>query len=227
MTAVPLAVPLPGRSLVQNSPARRVPSHGVDVLGQRYAIDLVPVDDEGRSAPRTWRSWLTTEPAEIFVGFGRPVLAPVDGVVVRVHDGEPDHVARRAQSALLAYAVGQAGRLREGVAAVAGNHVVLRDRATGAYVALVHLQAGSTAVLEGGDVRVGQRIGACGNSGNSTEPHVHLQAMDHHDLAVARGLPVELLDYRQQGPGRGTVDVARGVPAEGSVIRPRAADGVV
>src|SRR5690349_1506311 len=114
-----LALPMSGRLLVQNSPARRVPSHGVDVLGERYAIDFVPVDDRHRSAAtRDWRTFLATEPPERFVGFGRPVLAPVGGTVVATHDGEPDHPARRSQLALVPYALGQAGRLRQGVPAI-------------------------------------------------------------------------------------------------------------
>ena len=104
--AVPVELDFPfrGRWLVQNSPDRRVPSHGTHLFGTTYAIDFVPVDERGRSAPRTWRSLVSVE-AEIFVGFGRPVLAPVAGTVVAVHDGEPDHEARRSQPALLAYAL--------------------------------------------------------------------------------------------------------------------------
>ncbi len=50
VAAVELALPFDGRWLVQNSPARRVPSHGVDVFGQRFAIDFIAVGDRGRTA---------------------------------------------------------------------------------------------------------------------------------------------------------------------------------
>src|SRR5690606_6788420 len=123
ISPVLLSLPFTQRWVVRNSPARRVPSHGVDLLGQRYAIDFVGVDDRGRTAcRRDWRSWLSTEPPERFFAFGRPILAPAAGVVVGVHDGEPDHVARRSQLALIPYALGQAARLRQGVAAIAGNY---------------------------------------------------------------------------------------------------------
>ena len=60
---VTLALPFHGPWLVQNSPARRVPSHGVDVLGERYAIDFVGVDERHRtSATRDWRTALATTP---------------------------------------------------------------------------------------------------------------------------------------------------------------------
>jgi hypothetical protein len=134
---VEIAFPFGGRWLAMNSPARRVPSHGVDLFGQRYAIDFVGVDDRHRDAVRSdWRTLLHTEPLERFYSFGRPILAPADGVVVAVHDGEPDHEARRSQFALVPYALGQAARVRLGAAAVAGNHVVLALRESGAFAAL-------------------------------------------------------------------------------------------
>lgn len=106
--AVVLGLPFVGRWLVQNSPARRVPSHGTDLMGTRYAIDFVGVDERRRTAPvRGWRAALATEPPERFVAWGPPVLAPLDGVVVRTHDGEPDHEARRSGLALVPYALSQ------------------------------------------------------------------------------------------------------------------------
>ncbi|MCR2825804.1 M23 family metallopeptidase [Microbacterium sp. zg.Y909] len=217
-----LALPFEGRWLVQNSPARRVPSHGVDVLGQRYAIDFTGVDERGRTAAEWgWGTILSTEPPERFVGFGRSILAPVDGVVVTVHDGEPDHEARRSQLALLAYVAGQAARLREGPAAVAGNHVIVRDRVSQAFVALVHLQAGSLRVRPGDEVAMGEQLARCGNSGNSTQPHVHVQAMDSGDLRVARGLPIAFAWYRQWDPrGGGIRDVVAGLPEESAIVAP-------
>src|SRR4051794_16671658 len=102
-----LALPFTGRWLARNSPARRVPSHGTDLLGERYAIDFIGVDERRRSAPRRdWRTILGTEPAERFLGYGRPILGPADGVVVEVHDGEVDHSGRRSQLALLPYVLG-------------------------------------------------------------------------------------------------------------------------
>src|SRR5690606_17908560 len=92
---VELAPPFSGRWLVQNSPADRVPSHGTHLFATTYAIDFVPVDEVGRSARLGLRGLVRPEPPQAFVGFGRPVLAPSDGVVAAVHDGEPDHDAYR------------------------------------------------------------------------------------------------------------------------------------
>lgn len=217
---VELVLPFRGRWLVRNSPARRVPSHGVDLLGQRYAIDFVGVDDRHRTAPmRDWRTFLATEPPERFFAFGRPILAPADGVVAEIHDGERDHEARRSQLALVPYALGQASRLRQGVEAVAGNYVIIALRDSAAFVALVHLKAGSIRVSEGEQVVVGQQLAECGNSGNSTQPHVHVQAMDSADLSMAQGLPITFRHFREWPRGRKHFeDRESGVPDEGAVV---------
>lgn len=221
-STVVLALPFTRRWLARNSPARRVPSHGVDLFGQRFAIDFVGVDDRHRTAARRdWRTLLATEPPERFVAFGRPILAPADGVVVAAHDGEPDHAARRSQLALVPYALCQASRLRRGVAAVAGNHVIIELRDRRAFVALVHLRAGSLRVRPGERVTVGQPLAECGNSGNSTQPHVHVQVMDSPDLSAARGVPMAFRDFREWPRGRRRFqDRALGVPGEGAVVEP-------
>ncbi len=187
---VVLSWPLRGRFVARNSPARRVPSHGTHRMGTTYAIDLVPVDERGRSAPWTWRAVFAMERPEKFVGFGSPVLAPRSGKVVIVHDGEPDHAARRSQLALVPYMLGQTARVRSGVGAVAGNHVVIDAGEGGPFVLLAHLRRGSANVRVGDTVRMGDRVASCGNSGNSTQPHVHLQATDSTAWDRARGLPI-------------------------------------
>jgi hypothetical protein len=218
---IEVSLPFRGRWLTQNSPARRVPSHGIDVFGQRFAIDFVAVDDRNRTAvTRDWRTLLATEPPERFHAFGQPLLAPVAGTVVHVHDGEPDHEGRRSQLSLLPYAMGQAGRLREGPVALAGNHLIIGVPDGGVYVVLAHLGARSVRVAVGQSVTEGQHVADCGNSGNSTQPHVHVQAMDSPDVSVARGVPMTFRRFREW-PRRGRPTVhERGVPAEGAVVEP-------
>lgn len=179
---VEIALPFTGRWKVENSPLRRVPSHGTNLLGSRYAIDFVGVDDRDRTAPSAgWHAAFATEPPGLFFGFGRPILAPVTGQVMAVHEGEEDHVARRSPLALLSYALGQASRLRQGLGAVGGNYVILSPPHSEVFVGLMHLQAGSIRVSAGQEVSEGEVLARCGNSGNSTQPHVHVQAMDRLD----------------------------------------------
>jgi hypothetical protein len=183
-----LAYPFKGSWMTQNSPANRVPSHGTTLFATSFAIDFVPVDPIGRSAPVTFRSLLRPEPPEAFPGFGRPVLAPVDGVVVVTHDGEPDHGSFRGLPSV-GYALTQRRRAAAGWESLAGNHVMIATD-EGPVVAVCHLQRGSIAVQPGTGVRQGALLGLCGNSGNSTEPHVHLQALDGVDVLSASAVPI-------------------------------------
>ena len=215
-----LTLPFRGTWRAEMSPARRVPSHGTHLFATTYGIDFVAVQGRRSATTRDWRTVLSTEPPERFLAFGRPILAPAAGRVVSVHDGEADHEARRSQLALVPYALTQAKRARSGAGALAGNHVIIqRDR--GGYVVLAHLRAGSIRVEEGEEVVVGQELGRCGNSGNSTQPHVHVQVMDSPDPFTARGLPLAFRDYRAWPRAGGQpVAVRRGVPDEGDVVEP-------
>jgi hypothetical protein len=220
--AVELSLPFTGPWLTQNSPARRIPSHGSDLFGERYAVDFIGVDDHHRTArARDWRTWFTTEPPERFFAFGQPILAPISGIVAEVHDGEIDHEARRSQLALVPYALGQASRVRRGWGAIAGNYMIIALAAGDAFVAVVHLQAGSIRASVSQHVPEGEQIANCGNSGNSTQPHVHLQAMNSVDLSVARGLPITFRHFREWPRGDKDFQIRQsGMPGEGSVVAP-------
>lgn len=201
--AVRVQYPFTGDWLVQNSPANRVPSHGTRLFALAHAIDLVPVDAQGRSARFTLTSLLRPEPPERFAGFGRAILAPVAGTVVSAHDGEPDHDAHRGFPSV-GYALTQRRWEAAGWRGLAGNHVLLRVDGTDVVVALCHLRRGSIEVSPGDRVAPGDGIGACGNSGNSTEPHLHLQAMTSPDPLLAEAVPLSFPD---------------GVPSNHSIVR--------
>jgi murein DD-endopeptidase MepM/ murein hydrolase activator NlpD len=197
MSAVALRYPFSGRWVARNSPADRLPSHGTHAFATTHAVDFVPVDGAGRSAPVRFATLLASEPPDLFVGFGRALSAPIAGTIIAAHDGEPDHPAHRGIPSL-GYALTQARRAAQGWTHLAGNHVVIR--AGDVCVALCHLQQGSVAVAPGAAVEAGSILGRCGNSGNSTEPHVHVQAMDDPDPVRAHGVPV-LFDGRMPRNG--------------------------
>lgn len=197
MTPVPIdpvdvGFPFAGRWLVQNSPANRTPSHGTTLFASAHAIDFVPVDETGRTAPITAATLVRPEPPALFPGFGRPILSPVDGVVIAAHDAQIDHRAHRGLPSI-GYALGQGGRARSGWTALAGNVVLIAVDTI--VIALCHLRQSSIVVRSGDRVLRGEPIASCGNSGNSTEPHLHVQAMDHFDdtrLDPAHARPVPL-----------------------------------
>jgi hypothetical protein len=188
LPSIDLAYPFKGRWLTQNSPASRVPSHGTTLFATSFAIDFVPVSGAGRTAPITFGSLLRPEPAERFPGFGRPILAAVRGVVVAVHQTAADHRSFRGLPSI-GYALTQGRRAAAGWVELAGNHVMIETR-DGPVVVVCHLQRGSVQVDVGQSVRVGEPLGRCGNSGNSTEPHLHIQAIDRVDVANAIAVPI-------------------------------------
>lgn len=218
---VVLTLPFRGTWLARNSPARRVPSHGTDLFATTYAIDFIAVRGRSTATTLDWRTLLSTEPADRFYALGQPILAPAAGRVVAVHDGEPDHPARRSPLTALPYLLTQGARANAGAGAVAGNHVILELADRPAYVLLAHLRRGSIRVTRGESVPAGRTVGACGNSGNSTQPHLHIQAMDGADPYTARGLPMSFQDY-QAWPRRGPspVVVPDGVPDESEIVEP-------
>jgi hypothetical protein len=205
----PVAVlpPVRGRWRALNSPVSRTPSHGTHAYGQSYAIDLLHEPDNGQPRRPAERWPLARRPAA-FPGFGQPVLAPADGVVARVSDWQRDHWSRTSVPALLYMMTAEAiAREFTGPGRVVGNHVVL-DLGDGVYALLAHLRRRSALVRPGDRVRAGQPLAACGNSGNSSEPHVHFQLMDRPGVLLAAGLP-----FAFDG----------GAPATGQVLSPAAA----
>jgi murein DD-endopeptidase MepM/ murein hydrolase activator NlpD len=90
--------------------------------------------------------------------YGATVYSPGNGVILRCADGLPD------------LAPGQTDRTNG-----AGNHVVIRLDEPDANLLLAHLKNGSVLVKVGDRVSAGQPIGQVGNSGNNSEPHLHLQ----------------------------------------------------
>lgn len=199
---MPLAIPVRGRWLAMNSPATRVPSHLTLAYGQSHAIDLVAEPaDGGRPSGAAGAGFVRPER---FPGFGVPIHAPVDGVVVAVSRRHRDHRSRGGWALLYLLIEGMVREIG-GPGFILGNHIII-ERSGGGYVALAHLQQHSPTVAVGDRVAAGDVIGRCGNSGNSTEPHLHLQLMDHRRPVLAAGLP---FCWRRDGE-------QRALPATGS-----------
>lgn len=164
----------------------RVPLDGPVVVG--WGGDTADVNYHVMAPDQRWAYDLLVEPAghgspdlESYGCYGLPVLAPADSTVAKVHIGEADQ-----DPSTYVPVFDQP----------AGNWVAL-ELDTGTYLILAHLKPGSVAVGAGDTVREGQALGACGNSGNTSEPHVHV----HHQrqfpevFGVAEGLPLFFRDH--------------------------------
>ncbi len=161
---------------------------------QRFAYDLLVVRDGSTHAGAGARN-------EDYHCFGLPILAPAAGVVVAAQDGLADNVP------------GETSRTGH----PAGNHVVI-DHGNGEHSLLAHFRQGSLRVRPGERVAAGTPLGQCGNSGNSSEPHLHVHLQNGPAFGEADGLPAQFQGYEADG-----VPVARGEPVKGQRIRPREA----
>lgn len=206
--AVVLGPPLRGRNYIAADSCcdtiRHVrallPLNGRFWLAQRFAIDWEQIDDEGR----------------IFVGdrrdvnsyhiYGKPVLAVADGKAVVVHDGIPNQVPQDPKPIT-------------DLADADGNHV-LQDIGNGAYALYAHMQPGSvrSRVKEGALLRKGQVIGLVGNTGNTTEPHLHLHVVNRASTLLANGIPYVFEQFKMTGfDALGTPDFDKGA-AQGTPL---------
>ncbi|MBT2369442.1 M23 family metallopeptidase [Streptomyces sp. ISL-10] len=214
--AVEVDAPVRGRWSALNSPADRTPSHGTHGYGQTYAIDLVAEPAEG-ARPGFRALWPLVRRSRDFPAFGEPLFAVADATVVHADDRQRDHLSRNSLPAVLYLLIVEASfRDLCGVRGIFGNHVVL-DLGDGVFAAYAHLQRGSLAVRRGDRVRAGQLLARCGNSGNSSEPHLHFQLMDGPDADTAVGIP-----FRWRGlevPGNGELFTA-GETVPGSMPTP-------
>jgi murein DD-endopeptidase MepM/ murein hydrolase activator NlpD len=140
-------------------------------IAQRFAIDYVRMNEQGTtfSGDRLKNT--------SYVAYGDDALAVADAEVVAVKDGIPENVPGLTSRAVPIT-----------LETVGGNHVIL-DLGGGRHAFYAHLQPGSIRVRVGDRVRAGQVLGLVGNSGNSTEPHLHFHVSDANSPLGAEGVP--------------------------------------
>lgn len=152
-TAVDLTFPFAsGEYYVgQGGSTTSINNHHADP-SQRYALDIVALNGFGARAAGVMPDDLTD-----YVIYGREVKSPCTGVAISMHDGIDDN------------------RISEtNTQEPAGNHIILACGT--ARVLLAHLRKGSIAITGGELVTAGETLGRVGNSGNSSEPHLHMHA---------------------------------------------------
>lgn len=144
------------------------------VSDMRYALDLlIRKDGSSCRAPCAKN--------DDFYAWNTPVMAAGEGTVVVAEDGVNDNQPNRPVP----------GNLY-------GNFVVI-DHGTGEYSLVAHLKKGSVRVKAGEPVSAGQVLAFTGNSGMSTEPHIHYHLMDNADWKKAQGLPAQFSSFLRNG----------------------------
>ncbi len=190
VTKAPLRLPFDGEWFVVWGGRTLEQNYHAFDRAQQFALDLLIMRDGSSYAG---------DSADLasYYCWGQPILAPAAGTVARAVTDLPDNP------------IGETDATNP-----AGNHVVL-DLGTGEFVFLAHMQQDSITVAEGDVVAAGQPLGLCGNSGNTSEPHLHLHLQTTTDLAAGEGLPAQFFDYIADGQ-----PVARGEPLSGQTVSP-------
>ncbi len=130
---------------------------------QKNAFDFVITNPQGKSYKNDGKS------NEDFYAFGKQLIAPTDGEVVLVVDGIKDNKSGTANPLY-----------------VPGNTVIIKTK-NNEYLFFAHFKKHSIVVKQGQMVKQGDLLGLCGNSGNSTEPHIHFHIQNVEDINNATG----------------------------------------
>ena len=171
------------RTLIPVHDANGEPIVGEFHTPERYAIDWVVVDDDAQ------RAIGPIDANASYLAYGREVIAVADGTISRTRDGMPQGTPP----------FNPPGQTTE---TAAGNYI-MQDIGGGHYAFYAHLQPGSLRVAEGEHVRRGQVIGLLGNSGNSSEAHLHFHVSDANDPLMSEGVPFVFDRFRATGQADG------------------------
>jgi len=154
-----------------------LPINGQPHIGQRYAIDWIQLGDDGKAFTgdehdnKSYHAW------------DQEIHAVADGKIVEVKDGIPENVPNSGKLAVqMTYDT------------LPGNHII-QELSEGHYAAYAHLRPGTIKVKVGDTVHAGDVIAHLGNTGNSSEPHLHFQVCDAPSFPASEGLPFAIDQY--------------------------------
>lgn len=177
-------LPFTGKWNVYNGGTRKELSHSWGIVSQRYAYDFIIFDDDGNVFSGGDYKHKNATLVEKYHCYGKDIIAAADGTVVSVSNGHPDS----RTNGQMAYC--NTWDLR-------GNFVVIQHN-DWEYSLSSHLMPGSITVKAGDIVKQGDVIAKCGNSGNSSEPHLHFQLQTSKNFFFAVGLPIEFTNIKAQ-----------------------------
>jgi hypothetical protein len=202
-------------SLAKTRPSAMVRLPSEKPLRVAWGGDRLATNRHAFTPDQRWAYDLVIEPyfsgsskLEAYGCWGTSVVAPARARVHATNDGEPD---------------AEPGKLSNNATKPLGNFVAL-ELETKTFLIVAHLQSGSVTVKPGDAVNEGQSIGRCGNSGNTSEPHIHIhhQRQDPQKLPVhfAEGLPLFFRDHDGPPMPEGGVEEEGGrALAHGAVVR--------
>ncbi len=182
--------------------------HRLAAQGQSFAWDFT-YRPHGRDCRLKELKPETKLTPEDFYAFGQPVLAPAEGKVIKIENQREDEIPTIVYSPYL-------WKAPDNPDEILGNYVVIRHQ-DHEFSLLAHLQKGSVVVKPYEQVHQGQMIAKCGNSGDSTYPHIHFQVMDGPDHFRSQGLPIRVSDFRLEREDERRA-IRFGVPLKGDIV---------
>jgi murein DD-endopeptidase MepM/ murein hydrolase activator NlpD len=138
-------------------------NYHVEYAAQKGAFDIVIFDKKGKSYKKNGKK------NEDYYAFGKELIAPCDGEIVALIDGIADNIPGVTDAKN-----------------TAGNMVVIKT-VNNEYVFLCHFKNQSIKVKKGDKVKQKQLLGLCGNSGNSSEAHLHFHIQNTENLINGTG----------------------------------------
>ncbi|MEG0239050.1 M23 family metallopeptidase [Anaerorhabdus sp.] len=170
-------LPFDGEWTVVNGGCEKKFSHSWGVPTQRYAYDFLIMDDNGKTNQGNVAE-LTS-----YACYDKNVLAPADGVVVSIGnicDDEKPFIN---------------GSMEAMAKDIRGNFILIKH-AEKEYGFLGHLKPQSIEVKIGQKVYRGEVVAKCGNSGNTSEPHIHFHLQDGIGFFTSMGIPITFENIR-------------------------------
>lgn len=176
-------LPFEGEWTVINGSCEKEFSHSWAVPTQRFAYDFVVMDNNG-STHLNDDTELTS-----YSCYGKNVLAPADGVVVSIGNICDDEKPF------------EGGTIEVTAKDVRGNYILIKH-ADKEYGFIGHLKPQSITVSIGQKIYQGEVIAKCGNSGNTSEPHIHFHLQDGISFFTSAGIPINfrnIIIWKKQG----------------------------
>jgi Peptidase family M23 len=158
-----------------------LPINGQLYFAQRYAIDWVRLDAEGRLAHGDLSD------VHSYTAYGADVVAVADGVIVATRNDLEDQVPTNFPDPKTITPQ-----------TLLGNHII-QDLGDGFFAFYAHLQPGSVVVAPGARVRRGQVLAKVGNTGNTDAPHLHFHITAGPSAVGSNGLPYVIDQFRLAG----------------------------
>lgn len=216
-----MRLPVKGEWNTPNTPGTRIPSHGTNALGTRYAFDFLQLNWHRSGHPcyqaHILHYLLFGIAVDTCFCYGKHIYAPCDGTVVYVADDSRERTRAWLLTDFLRARKNSRLKRDQNTKEITGNAIIIKHQDS-IYAAFCHLQPGSVQVSVGQRIRKGDFIGRIGHTGNSMFPHLHFQLMDSANIQHANGLPCAFEQYEVFESGRWRT-VYNGIPTANQRIR--------